>query len=313
MISARTRRRPDQELTLRTQMKFHIFTPPPLKLLFASAPFCCLPSNTTALVAVASSPPPIQQIIMSPTDHTNSHPSINLAKALKQYGSHTYTPDARKPDKKVTCTMVVACNSELFHKKCHPASPSYDPDIDLEILAGELFKNGEIWASRDNHVSVAMADFEKVQGFVSRNEKRTIVCNRVGDAKTDRNYADGDLAAGCSFKIKMTPQVKLAKYLPSKKWSYTDVWTEPVRIDNAHCKHGGQCRPGRQNRVMAVQRAGKYVEKLPDMALFSLCNYLERKGKLPTSHIKDVIEPVWPKAKNVTKHDVFNVPTSSSG
>ena len=81
-------------------------------------------------------------------------------------------------------------------------------------------------------MSVAMADFEKVQGFVSRNEKRTIVCNRVGDAKTDRNYADGDLAAGCSFKIKMTPQVKLAKYLPSKKWSYTDVWTEPVRIDN---------------------------------------------------------------------------------
>jgi hypothetical protein len=59
---------------------------------------------------------------------------------------------------------------------------------------------------------------------------------------------------------------------------------------------------------MVASRAGKYIEKMPDHALYTLCNYLEVQGKLPSPLIKSVMEPVWPTAsKNITKHDVFNI------
>jgi len=46
---------------------------------------------------------------------------------------------------------------------------------------------------------------------------------------------------------------------------------------------------------------------MPSNALFSLCNILERTGKIGASVIKDTMRPVWPKAKTITKHDVFNL------
>jgi hypothetical protein len=61
---------------------------------------------------------------------------------------------------------------------------------------------------------------------------------------------------------------------------------------------------------MVASRAGKYIEKIPNHALYTLCNYLEGQGKLSSSLIKSVMEPVWPTAtasKNITKHDVFNI------
>ena len=39
----------------------------------------------------------------------------------------------------------------------------------------------------------------------------------------------------------------------------------------------------------------------------TLCNYLERRGKIPSSMIKAAIEPHWPEANNVSKHDVINI------
>ena len=52
---------------------------------------------------------------------------------------------------------------------------------------------------------------------------------------------------------------------------------------------------------------GTYVAKVPDDAMFTLCNILLHFGSLPTGTIKNVLTPVWPIKKNVTKHDVFNI------
>jgi len=243
------------------------------------------------------------------TTNINPSPSLHLAKSLKEYAIKAYYPTSNNRNKKVTSLMVVGFNSTLFYNKCHPASAGYDPSIDFDILADELFKVGDKWSSRDGTLMEAMDDLEKVHGFHVRKEKELIVCNRLGKADTERSYVGGDLKAQCTFKLKLKALSKLAyKANPlSTRWSYTNIWTEPIEIVEACCRHGGQCRPSRLNRVMATQRAGKYVKKIPDMVLFSLCNYLERRGKITSSMIKDAIEPHWPEAKNVSKHDVFNI------
>ena len=49
------------------------------------------------------------------------------------------------------------------------------------------------------------------------------------------------------------------------------------------------------------------MEKLPTNTLYTLCNFLEKNGSINSDLILQVIEPVWPKSKNVTKHDCWNM------
>ena len=78
----------------------------------------------------------------------------------------------------------------------------------------------------------------------------------------------------------------------AQKWNYRFLWDSPVQIASCNCDHSGLCNPGRQNRTMVASRAGKYIEKIPNQALYTLCNYLEGQGKLSSSLIKSVMEPV---------------------
>ena len=157
----------------------------------------------------------------------------------------------------------------------------------------------------------AVEDLSALHGFYPKKEKETISCNREGKSDdASRNFIAGQLGGDCPFHLTLKPLSKQSYKATeaASKWSYRKLWDGPVQIASCNCEHGGLCRPSRQNRAMTASRAGKYIEKMPDVALFSLCNYLESRGKLPSSLIKSIMEPVWPTAsKNISKHDVFNI------
>ena len=93
----------------------------------------------------------------------------------------------------------------------------------------------------------------------------------------------------------------------TKKKAYRPNWEEPIKITNDVCAHGGNFYLSHSNRVAVAQRAGTYVDSMPINALFTLCNCMEHGGKLASSLIKKVMQPIWPKAKDISKHDVFNI------
>jgi hypothetical protein len=46
---------------------------------------------------------------------------------------------------------------------------------------------------------------------------------------------------------------------------------------------------------------------MPKSAIFTLCNYIENLGRLDSNLITNVMKPVWPRAKGLTKHDTLNI------
>ena len=65
--------------------------------------------------------------------------------------------------------------------------------------------------------------------------------------------------------------------------------------------------PSRGNQIDVAKRAGAYIDIMPNMAIFSLCNYMKHGVKLTSSLIKSVLQPLWTKHKGITKHDTFNL------
>ena len=159
-------------------------------------------------------------------------PSVSFAQSLKSYGEKEFKTNPNKPATRTTCRMVVAFDSARFHKMCHPASPSLDPSLNFDVIASELFKVGETWSSRDGILYTALDELGKLHGFFPRKQKDHICCNRHGQSRTQRNYMGGELNADCTFKVKLKALCKNSyKATPeSKKFSYTELWTEPVRI-----------------------------------------------------------------------------------
>ncbi len=92
-----------------------------------------------------------------------------------------------------------------------------------------------------------------------------------------------------------------------KKWRYRKRWDRPIKIIKGCGTHGSACQPSKQNRVNTSQRARKYVNNMPKSAIFTLCNYMENLGRLDSNLITNVMKPVWPRAKALTKHDIFNI------
>ena len=57
-------------------------------------------------------------------------------------------------------------------------------------------------------------------------------------------------------------------------------WDSPIIINAAVYEHGGACVPGRANRIVVAKGAGAYIDTMPNMAIFTLCNYMEHDVKL---------------------------------
>ena len=45
---------------------------------------------------------------------------------------------------------------------------------------------------------------------------------------------------------------------------------------------------------------------MPNMGIFTICNYVEHGVKLTLSLIKSILKTLWTKYKEITKHDTFN-------
>ena len=128
-----------------------------------------------------------------------------------------------------------------------------------------------------------------------------------------RYFADGQLKAGCTFSIKFKSSVR-AKKMPKNptaksKPKYRNYFSDNISITivEAVCEHGGQCRPSPQQQIMVRSRSGLYIKNVSENAIFILCNMLKHNnGRLKSVTIKNILQPIWPINKNISKHDIFN-------
>ena len=254
-------------------------------------------------------------IMPTAINNTNASPAATFARSLKEYGVVAIG------DTGETQTGVINFNIRRLIATCTPSSPEYEPELCVynDIMA-ELFKPGEVWKSRDL-VHKAVKAVSDVHGWHAVKQQRYIQCNRYGDpTKTKstktRDFAGGALKQNCTLRIILVPLVNdsyhpdsmLAKPEHERKKSFRPNWDEPVKIAEGTCtEHGGLCQPGRQNKISAASRGGAYVQQMPQNTLFSLCSTLETSGRLTSETIKNAMKNVWPKAKAITKHDIFNI------
>ena len=97
--------------------------------------------------------------------------------------------------------------------------------------------------------------------------------------------------------------------LSRAKYSRDDFSSDgiSVTIVTAVCEHRGQCKPSPQQQIMVRSRSGLYIKNVSKTACFPLCNMLKHNRKLKTIMIKNILQPIWPRNKNISKNDIFNV------
>jgi hypothetical protein len=255
-----------------------------------------------------------QSITENMENNADTLKSISFAKSLKTYGCISYKERVDQTQQKTVKDVVVQFNVMSYLDKCSSGSPHYDASFNLDIIAAEVFKSGEVWANREL-VKDALTAQSNCQGFTIKVEKDWIGCNRVGAPDKNhgrRDYMTGTLKANCTLRMCMKALSKhREKKENQKKFYYTNDWTGPVMFSddpNKMCTtHGGDCTPSVENKIATAQRAGSFIKSIPDQALYNLCNMLDHNGFLKPSTIRDVMGPVWPSRKVMTKHDLFNI------
>lgn len=242
--------------------------------------------------------------------------SIHFAQSLKTYGCISYKERVNHLEQKTVENAVLQFNVMAYLDKCSSGSPHYDASYKLDIIASEVFKGGEVWATREL-VKDALTAQSNCQGFTIKMQKDWIGCNRVGEPDKNhdhREYMTGTLKACCTLKMCMKALTKhIEKKENKNKYYYMNDWAGPVMFfdnPNKMCTaHGGDCVPSVENKTATAQRARSFIKSIPKQALYNLCNMLDHNGFLKPSTIRDVMGPVWPSRKVMTKHDidVFNV------
>jgi hypothetical protein len=71
-------------------------------------------------------------------------------------------------------------------------------------------------------------------------------------------------------------------------------------------KHGEMCQQVDPTGSIHLKEV-KNVSTTCRILQFTLCNYMEISGKLDYPLITSAMQQVWPRAKPLTKHDMFNV------
>ena len=285
-------------------------------------------ANDAAPQAIAAmEPEPSRQLCTTGSTHTQAtHPQTCeqvFARRLITRGALSYSKQQSKQQGDEVTTIkdaVLAFNSALYNRTMSPSSTDFDGNIDVELLNAEIFRVGDVWASR-NLLCNALNCRASCEGFTVKVEKNWVGCNRVGKPTSSRGYAGGELKANCTLCITIQALAKERYERPRKnandrvKFEYRALWDMPIKlVDNESSKirfntrHGGECRPSCQNRIATQQRSGNYLKKIPDPTMFSLLHMFEQNGGcISSSTIKNTIAPVWPKQKAMTKHDVFKI------
>ena len=137
--------------------------------------------------------------------------------------------------------------------------------------------------------------------------------NGLKKGQVPRDFANSQLKAGCTFSIKVKSSIRIKKMpanpTPLSRAKYRDDCSNgiSVTIVTVVCEHGGQCKPSPQQQIMVRSRSGLYIKNVSETACFPLCNMLKHNRKLKTITIKKILQPIWPRNKNISKNDIFNV------
>ena len=194
-------------------------------------------------------------------------------------------------------------------------SPDNLPNGGLAILGQYLFEVGSIWKDR-SLIRSAVNTYASLSGFTTRFSGEFIQCNRNGQRNSEhdkRDYSGGQLKCDCTFSISLCSSRKSKtlpkKITPSSKPKFRHCWDDgiPIIIKKACCEHSNLCKPSTQQQIMSRSRGGQYLKGVNETALFTLCNILKHNKRLKATTIKSVLKPIWPKNKNITKSDVFNM------
>lgn len=117
-----------------------------------------------------------QSITENMENNADTLKSISFAKSLKTYGCISYKERVDQTQQKTVKDVVVQFNVMSYLDKCSSGSPHYDASFNLDIIAAEVFKSGEVWANREL-VKDALTAQSNCQGFTIKVEKDWIGCN----------------------------------------------------------------------------------------------------------------------------------------
>ena len=181
-----------------------------------------------------------------------------------------------------------------------------------QFYADIVFPNNSKWKDKDT-LCQTVNEYARLPGFVTAKAKRYISCNRYGNytpkkvngiIPKKRILLGGDLKIGCKWKISykalMKKRDKNGKLRPSFQKE------EPIQIIETCFEHSPHCDLSPQGVLFCNSRSGRYNSNVHGHALFDLCMYQLRNGKLQSSYIKSTLAKIWPRTKNVSKNDVFS-------
>jgi len=203
----------------------------------------------------------------------------------------------------------------------------YDPD-DSDTIIGchseslksiknsdEIFKEGQIWKDRNLLYSTVKIHAALTGWKPTLKNKCYIRCSCYNKPDTDeRKYVNSaTIKRGCEWciKIKSTQNTHM-KVLSGKNEgklkSYPKVEDGvPVIISKTSCNHTGLCEPSQQQQILQRKRGGAYISNIGDHSLFTLCSKHQESGYVTNEFVKEILQMQFPKNKNVTKYDVYNM------
>jgi hypothetical protein len=159
--------------------------------------------------------------------------------------------------------IIVGFDEKTFEKHCcrllpdEEPNPHYDEGLDMDSMAAELFKQNDVWISRDV-LYHALSAFATVYGFKVVKTRNMLVCKRYGSDNGNRNWSAGPWKVGCPFSISLKALHTERRATENPKDPGKNlgpkcrpVWEREVLIKEANCTHGGGCRPGEERVVVA--------------------------------------------------------------
>lgn len=159
-------------------------------------------------------------------------------------------------------TFVERCSRYISTSDGEDVLNPHYQEMDMDAMAMELFKQNDVWISRDV-LYHALSAFASIFGFKVVKTRNMLVCKRYGSDNGNRNWSAGPWKVGCPFGLalkalhterKMTENPKDPEKATVPKCR--PVWEREVLIKEANCLHGGGCRPG-EERALVVKKAPK--------------------------------------------------------
>jgi hypothetical protein len=157
--------------------------------------------------------------------------------------------------------------------------------------------------------------YGKLTGFtVGLKDIWKFCCNRLG-AERKRGHGirspriGGPLKVGCTWHFRISSHHK--KVLPNQKKIDNFELDSPVYITSNNSSpnfiHKYPCVPSANQLIMSQRVSGNYVSKINEHTLFTLMNLMRDSPSISSSTVRTIIKPSFPRRKNITHADIFNI------